>query len=446
MEIIQNIFEGISNLGSQIMIPLMIMIIGLIFRLGFAKSFRAGLTIGIGFIGVNMVTNYMLECLVPASNLLLDKFNLNLQYIDVGWTVGSAIAFSTSIGAFIIPFIIIINVIMLATKLTQTVNVDIWNYWHYAFCGAMVATLTGNIVYGFIAAALQAALSLKVADLAADKVQSVIGIPGVSIPQGYAVSSVPLGLAMEWVYNKIPGFNKIKTDSETLSRRLGIFGEPATIGFVLGVLFGFLVGYGPKEAVTLGIQLGAVMLILPRMVKILMEGMVPISNAARDMMNRRFAGKSFYIGMDSAITLGHPTTIAAGILLVPITILLAAVLPYNSMLPAADLAAGAFYVCMFTALHHGDLVRTLITGTVMQAFLLFSASYFAPAITALAKANNYAFPEGAVGVTTAVNPFATLIALIMQNKLIGAIIAIALVVAFFVICTMWEKKKAAKAS
>ena len=92
----------------------------------------------------------------------------------------------------------------------------------------------------------------------------------------------------------------------------------------------------------MGIAVGALLLLMPRMVKILMEGLIPISEAAKEFM-RRICRQKFYIGLDSAITLGNPTTIAVGVLLIPITILIA-LLPFNKVLPAGDLAAVACFM------------------------------------------------------------------------------------------------------
>ena len=59
MEFILNIFETISDLGSTIMVPLFIFIIGLVFRLDWVKSLRSALTVGAGFIAMNLVLNIM---------------------------------------------------------------------------------------------------------------------------------------------------------------------------------------------------------------------------------------------------------------------------------------------------------------------------------------------------------------------------------------------------
>jgi PTS system galactitol-specific IIC component len=116
-------------------------------------------------------------------------------------------------------------------------------------------------------------------------------------------------------------------------------------------------------------------------------------------MQKRFVGREFFIGLDSAILIGHPITITAGILLIPLTLLLAAILPGNTTLPAADLAATAFFVAMVPPLTKGNLFRSLLYGVIIMTVVLYISSAFAPLLTQTAKEIGYAIPEGAVQIT-----------------------------------------------
>jgi PTS system galactitol-specific IIC component len=116
-------------------------------------------------------------------------------------------------------------------------------------------------------------------------------------------------------------------------------------------------------------------------------------------MQKRFAGREFYVGLDSAILIGHPITIAAAIILIPIALFLAAVLPGNTTLPAADLAATAFFVSMVPPLTKGNLFRSILYGAIIMVVVLYVSSAFAPLLTQIAKNIGYAIPEGVVQIT-----------------------------------------------
>jgi galactitol PTS system EIIC component len=400
METIKSIFDFLTGLGSPVMLPIIIFILGLILGQKVGRAFISAITVGVGFIGLGLVITLLFDALGPATSALVDATGIQLTALDVGWGVAAAIAFGTAVGSLVFIVALGVNLIMLVFNWTKTLNVDMWNYWHYAFTGSLVYLVTGNnLVLGLIAAAIHAIVALLIADWTAKDVQEFFMIPGISIPQGWAITSVPIIKGLNWIVDKIPGLRDVYWDSEGMQKRLGIFGQPIVMGAILGLLFG-LIAYGfDTKVLTLAVQMAAVMLLIPRIIAIFMEGLTPLSEAARVFMQNRFAGREFYVGLDSAILIGHPITIAAGILLIPITLFLAAILPGNNTLPAADLAATAFFVAMVPPLTRGNFFRSILYGTILMVMVLYISSAFAPLLTQIAKDIGYAIPEGAVQIT-----------------------------------------------
>ena len=400
METIQSIFDFLTGLGSPVMLPIIIFILGLILGQKIGRAFVSAITVGVGFIGLGLVITLLFDALGPATAALVEATGLQLNALDVGWGVAAAIAFGTAVGSLVFIVALGVNLIMLVFNWTKTLNVDMWNYWHYAFTGSLVYLVTGgSLVLGLIAAAIHAVVALLIADWTAKDVQGFFKIPGVSIPQGWAITSVPIIKGLNWIVEKIPGLRDVYWDFEGMQRRIGVFGQPIIMGATLGLLFG-LIAYGfDTKVLTLAVQMAAVMLLIPRIIAIFMEGLTPLSEAARVFMQKRFAGREFYIGLDSAILIGHPVTIAAGILLIPITLFLAAILPGNSTLPAADLAATAFFIAMVPPLTNGNFFRSILYGTIIMVMVLYISSAFAPLLTQIAADIGYAIPEGAVQIT-----------------------------------------------
>ncbi|MGB9799794.1 MAG: PTS galactitol transporter subunit IIC [Thermanaerothrix sp.] len=410
MEAIKSIFDFLTGLGSPVMLPIVIFILSLILGQKLSRAFVSSLTIGVGFIGLGLVINLLFQALGPATDALVKSTGLQLTSLDVGWGVAAAIAFGTAVGSLVFIVALGVNLIMLLLNWTKTLNVDMWNYWHYAFTGSLVYLVSGgNLLLGLIAAAIHAVVALLIADWVAKDVQGFFKLPGISIPQGWAITSVPIIKIFNWIVEKIPGLRDVYWDSETLQKRLGIFGQPIIMGAILGLLFGIL-AYGINPAgmtfnevlgkvLMLAVQMAAVMLLIPRIIAIFMEGLTPVSEAARTFMQKRFAGREFYVGLDSAILIGHPITIATGILLIPITLLLAAILPGNTTLPAADLAATAFFVCMVPPLTRGNFFRSVLYGILIMTMVLYISSAFAPLLTQIARDIGYTIPQGAVQIT-----------------------------------------------
>lgn len=389
------VVQYILSLGATVMLPIIIFILGAAMGAPLNKAFKSGIVIGVGFVGIGLVINLLVGQLGPAALAMLDRLGLNLTVIDIGWPAMASITWAWSSVVFVFPVCLAINFIMLTLKWTKTMNVDIWNYWQFAFIGAAVHFLTGNLVLALIAAGLASALALVLADYTAPLIHEFFGMPGMSFPHLTALGFLPIAIPLNWLIDKIPGINKLNVSAEDIQKKFGIFGEPVMMGLFIGAALGFLAGYEVGKVAQLAITMGAVMFLMPKMVAILMEGLIPISEAARTFMSKRFGDREIYIGLDAAVALGEPAVIAVGLVLVPITIILALIIPGNTVLPFADLAVIPFLVCLVAALSKGNIVRSLILGTIIMALVLVIATNISPIQTALAINAGIEFPAGA---------------------------------------------------
>jgi galactitol PTS system EIIC component len=390
------IINFIVGLGPSVMMPIIITLLGLIMGAGFGKALRAGLTVGVGFIGLNLVIGLLGGNLGPAVQQMVSNYGLSLTVIDVGWPAAAAIAFASRVGAVIIPIALAVNVVMILTKTTQTVNIDVWNFWHYAFTGALVTFATDSFLFGVIAAIIQAVMTLVLADWTAKGVEEQLGLKGVSIPHGLSVAMVPVALVINKILDYIPGINKINIDADMVQKRFGLFGEPILVGTVLGAIIGVLAGYALGATLNLAIIMGAALVLIPRMAGLLMEGLLPISDAAGEFVEKRFKSNSkIYIGLDAAVGIGHPTTLAVSLILVPLSVLIAVILPGNNFLPFADLAVLPFLFVLVVPITKGDLFRTLVVGLFIVVTGLWIASDIAPLLTAAAIDAQFTMPVGA---------------------------------------------------
>ncbi|MCK6629137.1 MAG: PTS sugar transporter subunit IIC [Anaerolineae bacterium] len=394
--------DVLTKLGASVILPIIIFVLGLILGAKPGKAFRSGVTIGIAFVGINLVIGLMWTSLSEVAQAMVERTGVTLNVVDVGWPSAAAIAFGSSVGTFVIAIALIVNIVMLATRLTKTLNIDVWNYWHFAFVGSLVVVVTGSLWLGILAAAIAAAFMLFLADWTAPGVQDYYQIPGLSIPHGTSAPFALLAIPLNWVIDHIPGLNRLEADPEKVQEKFGVFGEPVILGLVIGFVLGLLGFWSNADiqgsiirVLTTAINLAAVMLLLPRMVQILMEGLIPISEAARDFMRRRFADREVYIGLDSAILIGHPAAISTALVLVPITVLLAVILPGNRVLPFADLAVIPFVVCMFAPITRGNIIRMIIIGTVVIALGFYVGTAMAPQFTQAAVDANFQMPENA---------------------------------------------------
>ncbi len=378
MQAIVNLFSSISDLGKLVMMPIIITLIGMVLGAGFGKSFRGGLTVAVGLLGLDVATG-LLGPLATAVGQMSENLGLSLSTVDIGWPAAAAAAFATQVGSFIIPVCLLVNIIMIVTQTTQTVDVDIWNYWHFAFTGSLITAVTGSLPLGLAAAVANEVIILVLGDVTAPSLETTLGMPGVSLPHGFSTAFAPIAMVCNWIIEKIPGLRDIDFNLEMLQEKIGIFGEPVIVGFVMGILIGLLGGQDFKTLVTTAVYLAAAMVIIPKMAALLMEGLMPISDAASSFMDKHFQGKGkIYIGLDSAVGCGHPLTIALSLIFVPLSVLLAFILPGNTVLPAGDLGTFPFMFVLILPLCKGNGFRSLITGIIVMVL----GFYFATALAA----------------------------------------------------------------
>ena len=390
----EQVFSYIIGLGAAVMMPILFFILGVSIGIKPGKALKSGLLVGVGFVGLSVVTALLTSSLGGPLKEVTEIYNLQLGIFDMGWPAAASVAYNTTVGAFIIPVCLAINIVLLLCKATNTINIDLWNYWHYAFIGAVVYFATDSIWYGFFAAIICFVITLVMADLTTRKFQSYYkDMDGISIPQPFVQGFVPFAEGLNWCMDKIPGFNKLDIDAEGLKKKFGVLGEPLLLGVLVGILIGCLCYRTWAEMVAgipailgLGIKMGAVMELIPRITSLFIEGLKPIAEATKDLVSRKFKNSAgINIGMSPALVIGHPTTLVVSLLLIPCTLLLAVVLPGNEFLPLASLA-GMFYV--FPAVlpvTKGNVVKTFIIGLVALTVGLYFVTDLAPWFTLAAQ-------------------------------------------------------------
>ncbi len=429
------VVQYVLGFGPTVLLPLVLFFLALFFKVKPAKALRSSLIVGIGFVGIYAIFDILTSNVGPAAQAMVERTGISLPVVDLGWPPLAAITWGSPIAPFVIPLTMLINVAMLALNKTRTVDVDMWNYWHFALAGTLVYYSTGSFVLGLSAAAIAAIVVLKLADWSAPLVAKYFGLEGISLPTLSSVVFFPIGLLFDKIIDKIPGVNRIHIDPENVQKKMGIFGEPMMVGTILGVLLGIIAGYDFKHILLLGISIGGIMFILPRMVRILMEGLLPLSEAIKKYLNAKYPGRDdLFIGLDIAVAVGNPAIISTALILTPISVFIAFLLPGNKVLPLGDLANLAVMASMIVLACRGNIFRAVITAIPVIVADLWIATKIAPFITGMAKDVNFKMAEGSSGQVSSFldggNPFRFWLLEIFNGNIIaiGLIPVLALII------------------
>lgn len=385
-----SITEAVSyflSFKSYVVLPVIIFILALIFRMKPVDALKSSLLIGIGFIGIFMSFNYFVSIVDPVVKALITRSGLNMGILDTGWPPLAAITWSFSLTPLFLLVFLLINIVMLALRWTRTVDIDIWNYWHVIFAAILVYGVTSNITLTIIAGVAAFIITLKLSDWTAPAVNRIAGMSGICIPHLSGITHYPVALAINALFDRIPGFNKIEADPEKLKSAIGLFAEPMFLGLIIGAGLGIGAGYDIKQTSELAFGFSAVVYILPKMSGILGSALVPVSEAMKSFIARYLPGLgTTYIGLDVAVLFSMPSAVVTAILLMPVAIVLAFILPGVRFIPLGDLTNLLVPMSVICVATRGNIVRAFIIGIPVVIANLYIATAMSPLLVNLAAA------------------------------------------------------------
>ncbi|SBV97119.1 conserved membrane hypothetical protein [uncultured Eubacteriales bacterium] len=429
MGTLSSIVQSILGVGAVALLPLMILILGLIFRMKFLQALKSGLLVGIGFQGLKLVVSFLVATLSPVLNFWASG-DAGFTIVDVGWETLSAAAWSQSFAGLMVPLGLLLNFILIRVKATKTLNVDVWNYWHLIKSAAILSFVltavglsgTGNYVVSVLFGLLLSVMICIVGDKIAPAWQGYFGLEGTTCTTVLQLgTTLPIAWAVNWLLDRIPGVKKINISYDTLNEKIGAFSDPTIIAFILGIFLSLITKQTLAGTIQIAVGLAAVITLTPRMVKLFMEGISPLSTAARNYMITRLGEDAeFNIGVDIALGVGDQSSITASTLMIPISVLLAFILPWNQFFPLAFLGSSLAYAMATVSLvSKGNLFRSLIIGTVYMIFTYFAFNFTATLCTQfVVSAGVMEIQEGVRVTAGGMNNFIELI-MAMFGKLVG---------------------------
>ncbi len=384
MEQIANITRSILDVGAVATLPIIITILGLVFKMKFWDAFKSGLLLGIGFQGLKLVITLLTTTIAPIQAYYAAS-GTGFTTIDVGWQALSAAAWTSPFAAAVVPLGLVLNFVLVKYKITKTLNIDIWNYWHILMAASILYLILGNVgVTGVAAYAIGLIFAMALVvfiNIVGDKIapywQRNFGYEGTTCTTlSSTLSVVPIAVIMNKILDKIPGINKIDISLSWINKKLGVLGDPAIVGFIVGIFLSLITFQTPSVMIQTGVGISAVIVLMPRMVSLLMEGLAPISKAAKIFMMKHVdEDQELLLGCDSAFGVGDQTTITLGLILIPITIALAFIVPGNNYFPVGMFGSIPYFAGMISMMTDKNLFRGIITGTVFMVFVVFALNF-----------------------------------------------------------------------
>lgn len=392
METLLKLIQGFMNLGATTLLPVVIALLGIIFGMKIGRAIKAGLLVGIGFQGLVLAVNLLITSVTPAMEYY-EKLGTGYDTLEIGFAALGAASWTVPFAVLVVPAIILLNLILVRLKIVKVLNVDIWNFMHFLVPGALAYSLFGSVAVGFVVALACGIAVLFFGQWVAKPWEEFFGLEGTTCTcLCFVAWAYPICYALNKLIDKIPGLNKIDVDMTEIGNKLGVFGDPAMIGVFVGAFLGIITKQSAGTILTMAMGIAAAMVLIPRMVSIMMEGLSPMGQAANDYMHRKIGEDAdLYIGMDIALGLGDPACITCTAIMIPVTILLALIIPDMRFFPLGLLAEVCYMTPMVVLSSKGNLFRSLVGMTLMMFLTLFFANMFIPEATQMMAATNVDF-------------------------------------------------------
>lgn len=372
--------DYIIELGPVIIIPFLLLILSLIVERKPLKNLKNCIFIFIGLTGVSILLTIFVNFFEPIINTILANSPKEFETIDAGWLVSKAVILNSPIIFQIIIAVFILNIVMLSLRFTRTINIDLWNYWSFLLVGSVIFSITEIKWFGILIALIIAVITFVLSDIYAVYTESYFGLSGISNPQAHTICWAPVSHLFNIIFSKIPLIKKIHISYEKIRYKLGIVSEPIIMGFILGFIIGLITKYRELlsnpfpnllYALSRGLALSIIMILMPRAVNILLTGLIPTVYGIKEFIRRKITKREIYIGLDPIILVGQPSVIALSVIIIPLTVYISTVLPGNAVLPDADLIIIPFILLWIIIPSRGDLFRSFITAVIIIPVVLW---------------------------------------------------------------------------
>lgn len=445
-DVLKSVFD---TFGAPVFVPFVIFIIALFLKVKPKKAFMSALSAGVGLMGFSLVIGAYGPIITPIINNMVTNTGINLPVFDMGWQATSIVAYSTEIGMIFVGLAIVIQTVLFLLRWTNVFQPgDLWNNYSYMVWGSMVYLLTKSIWLGFAVMIMQLLYTQLFAEMIQKRWSTYYEYPNCTIASLHTVSIAPYAIAMDWVLNKL-GFRKIKSSPDAFRKKLGFMGEPMTLGLFLGLFIGIIGNFTQLntlaawgQIMSAGIATAAVMAVFPKISSIFAGSFTAITEASKKSI--KGTEGEWYLSVNDATGYGESATLITGIMLMPLVLLVAFILPGNRVLPVLDLVAIPYLIQPIVAVSNGNMAKSIVSGVIWYALALLVATTTAPLFTEVATSVGVELAAGAALVTSfgiLAQPMAVLIFLpfISGNLfLVGAVVVI-----YFVLHYVLKKNKPA---
>lgn len=377
------ILQPIIDLSTPVVIFFVLMGLSLIAGAKFLKAFESGLKLAVALIGIGLVINSLVANFNPHLLDLYTSTGINVQTIDVGWAPLAIITWGSLYTLFFLFILVMVNIVMLYTNKTNTLDVDIFNTWHVSIIGLIVLYYSNNLIVATLVVVFIGVLKFINSDLIKPTFHYLLDTPETTPTTTTHMNFLlnPFVMLLDELVSKLfPAIDKYDFDAAALNNKVGFLGSKFAIGAFTGAIIGIMSGQTFNMIFVLAF-IGAASLELFSIVgSWFTSSLEPLSQGITTLLNNRLNGRQVNIGIDWPFIGARAELWAVANVLAPIMVVMAIILPGSHVLPmggviAIGLTPALLVVCK------GRIMRMLIVGILTLPVFLWSGSAIAPFVT-----------------------------------------------------------------
>ncbi|NUF25326.1 PTS transporter subunit IIC [Bombilactobacillus mellis] len=415
LETVNQIFQ---IFGASVVVPIMIFIVALCLKVKPKTAMMSAFYAGVGLTGFGWVIQAFTPTITKIIKQMVSNTGIKLPIVDIGWQAGSLASFGSMVGLSFFVFGLIAELLLFAFGVTKIFMAsNLWNNFGFMIWGTVCYYVTHNFWLSLGLSFFMLLYALLLAEVQADRWSDYYGVKNASVASLHNIEQVVPAIILDPLWNLL-GFNKVKMTPEYFKNKLGVFGEPTTLGALLGLLIGILGNINALntmkawgQILTVAVQLSAIMTIFPLITNVFSQAFTPLADEidkntrnktgnSDESVNEVTNKKRWFLGVDDGVGYGEPATIISGVILIPIMVLIAFILPGNKTLPIVDLISLPFMVESIVAITRGNILKVIANGIVWFSLGLYASSWLGTFYTGAVSHYGVALPAGIVLITS----------------------------------------------
>ncbi|TMN21485.1 PTS glucitol transporter subunit IIA [Lentibacillus cibarius] len=377
------VFQPLIDLGAAPMMFILLSLLAILMKVKVSKALEGGLKLAIALTGIGAVIDILTGNFAPALKDFVKSTGIELNITDVGWAPLATITWGSAYTLFFLLILVVVNLVLLGMNKTNTLDVDIFNFWHLSITGLLVIYYSDSLLLATLLVIMLGVMKFINADIMKPTFNDLLDMPESNPTTTTHMNFLlnPLIMLFDKIFGKfLPFLDKYDFDAAWLNEKIGFWGSKFAIGIYLGLFVGLL-GQQPATTVFELAFIGGVALELFSIVGTwFIAAMEPISKGITDFMSKRLKGRTFNIGIDWPFLAARAEMWAAANVIAPIMLGIALILPGNGILPLGGIIAIGLTPALLVVCR-GKIIRMILIGTIMVPVFLWSGTAIAQFVT-----------------------------------------------------------------